>query len=418
MAKKNKKTENKSLGRVGRVEREQRLTKIVQYSTAAIIGIVVLVTLGGIILNQFVYPSQPILTINGEEILTRDFQTRVKLERDSLVNEYNLYFQFYYTSQDESLQSQYEYFLSQIQSQLQVDVVGQSVANQMIDEHFIMEEAKARGFEVTEEEITEYMYSLFGYFPDGEPPADEGTELLPTSTLSPTQLALITPTPSPEPVEEEEGTQEEVAPTPAATEEDTMTEEEFKDAYNNYLDRIGDLGANEEFMRDLIRRQLYREKLLDDLGNSLTPQEEQVWARHILVDDEETAKDILQQINDGGDFGDLARQFSTDSSNAPRGGDLGWFGRGMMVAAFEEAAFSGEIGEVVGPVETQFGFHLIQIIGHEMRPISDSQFQSNLQVALTELLNSIKEDAEVEFADGWQTRIPTEPNIMDIQPQQ
>lgn len=171
-------------------------------------------------------------------------------------------------------------------------------------------------------------------------------------------------------------------------------------------------------MRDLIRRQLYREKLLDDLGKGLTPQEEQVWARHILVADEETAKDLLQQINDGGDFGDLAAQFSTDTSNAPRGGDLGWFGRGMMVAEFEDAAFSGEVGEVVGPVETQFGFHLIQIIGHEMRPITDSQFQNNLQVALTELLNSIKEDAEVEFAEGWQTRIPTEPDILDIQPQQ
>ena len=87
----------------------------------------------------------------------------------------------------------------------------------------------------------------------------------------------------------------------------------------------------------------------------------QVSARHILVDTEEEANDILAQLNDGGDFNQLAADHSLDTSNASQGGDLGFFGRGQMVAPFEDAAFSLQEGETSGPVETSFGFHIIKV---------------------------------------------------------
>lgn len=82
-------------------------------------------------------------------------------------------------------------------------------------------------------------------------------------------------------------------------------------------------------------------------------------ARHILVSQEFEAKDLQKKIQEGKDFQDLAREHSSCPSGKS-GGDLGEFGRGMMVQPFEDAAFALQVGETSGPVRTQFGFHLIQ----------------------------------------------------------
>lgn len=86
----------------------------------------------------------------------------------------------------------------------------------------------------------------------------------------------------------------------------------------------------------------------------------QVKASHILVPYEDQAMQIIEKINAGADFADMAKRFSRCPSGK-KGGNLGWFGRGMMVPEFETAAFEAEKGKVVGPVKTQFGFHLILV---------------------------------------------------------
>ncbi len=88
---------------------------------------------------------------------------------------------------------------------------------------------------------------------------------------------------------------------------------------------------------------------------------ETVRAKHILTDTEEKCAEILEAIEKNEkSFEDAAKEFSTCPSGA-KGGDLGAFGRGQMVKEFEDAAFSAEIGAVVGPVKTQFGYHLIKV---------------------------------------------------------
>ena len=87
----------------------------------------------------------------------------------------------------------------------------------------------------------------------------------------------------------------------------------------------------------------------------------QVKASHILVNDEATAKRLLERLQKGEDFAALAKQFSCCPSKR-NGGDLGWFKRGQMVREFEDAAFRGAKGAVVGPVKTDFGWHLIKIL--------------------------------------------------------
>lgn len=83
-------------------------------------------------------------------------------------------------------------------------------------------------------------------------------------------------------------------------------------------------------------------------------------ARHILVPTEKDSLELKSQIDAGADFAELAKQHSTCPSGKS-GGDLGEFGRGQMVAEFDAACFDGEVGTCIGPVKTQFGYHLIEV---------------------------------------------------------
>ena len=87
-------------------------------------------------------------------------------------------------------------------------------------------------------------------------------------------------------------------------------------------------------------------------------------ARHILVATEQECTDLKQKIADGEDFADVAKEHSTCPSGR-EGGKLGEFSPGMMVAEFDKVVFSEEVGVVNGPIETQFGFHLIEITNRD-----------------------------------------------------
>lgn len=84
-------------------------------------------------------------------------------------------------------------------------------------------------------------------------------------------------------------------------------------------------------------------------------------ARHILVDDEKLCEELKTKILDGLDFAEAAREHSTCSS-ARRGGDLGSFGPGQMVKEFDEVVFSADLNELLGPIKTQFGYHLLEVM--------------------------------------------------------
>jgi peptidyl-prolyl cis-trans isomerase C len=84
-------------------------------------------------------------------------------------------------------------------------------------------------------------------------------------------------------------------------------------------------------------------------------------AAHILVATEEMANSLKAELDGGADFSELAKAKSTDKGSGANGGDLGWFGLGMMVKPFEDAVVSAEIGKVAGPVQSDFGWHLILV---------------------------------------------------------
>ncbi|RKD73442.1 foldase protein PrsA [Sinobaca qinghaiensis] len=100
----------------------------------------------------------------------------------------------------------------------------------------------------------------------------------------------------------------------------------------------------------------YYEENKEDLGEPA-----QVEASHILTEDKETAEEIKAKLDNGENFAEIAEEYSTDTASAENGGELGFFGTGEMAEAFEKAAFDMEPGEISEPVETEFGFHIINV---------------------------------------------------------
>ena len=125
---------------------------------------------------------------------------------------------------------------------------------------------------------------------------------------------------------------------------------------------------DEDDLRDQIYPAVLQEKALmeevditdEELKEEYESRKTEIKAQHILVDDEETANEVKEKIDNGEDFAELAEEYSTDGS-AENGGDLGYFSKGDMVPAFEQAAFDMEVDEVSDPVQSQHGFHIIKV---------------------------------------------------------
>ncbi|MCE4050656.1 MULTISPECIES: peptidylprolyl isomerase [Bacillaceae] len=133
---------------------------------------------------------------------------------------------------------------------------------------------------------------------------------------------------------------------------------------------------------------------------------EQVEASHILVADEKTAKEVKQKLDDGEDFADLAKEYSTDTATKENGGELGYFSSGQMVEEFEKAAFAMDVDEISDPVETTNGWHIIKVTGHKdaveaklddhKDEIKDTVFESKMNTEYSTWLEEVKADYDIK----------------------
>lgn len=134
---------------------------------------------------------------------------------------------------------------------------------------------------------------------------------------------------------------------------------------------------------------------------------EQIRASHILVSTEEEANEILSQLRAGADFATLAKEKSIDPATKDTGGDLGFFSRGKMTPAFEEAAFALGVGEISEVVKTPYGYHIIQL--EEKKPaykatlelareeIKETLAQQKVWTKRSTFLEDLKEEAKIEI---------------------
>jgi parvulin-like peptidyl-prolyl isomerase len=124
---------------------------------------------------------------------------------------------------------------------------------------------------------------------------------------------------------------------------------------------------------------------------------EQVHARHILVGTQELADKLYADLQaDPDSFAQLAQENSIDTGTAPNGGDLGWFTRGVMVEPFEQVAFELAPDAISEPVQTQFGWHIIQVLDHQDdRALTDEQIQQTIQAETDRWLADERENASI-----------------------
>lgn len=166
---------------------------------------------------------------------------------------------------------------------------------------------------------------------------------------------------------------------------------------------------NEKALRDFYWVQLMQDRISDetvrawyDKNIAAAAPEQEAHARHILVDTEAQATAIAAEIAAGKSFEDAANEHSRDGSGAD-GGDLGWFARDDMVEAFGNAVFSMEPGDISAPVQSQFGWHLIQVIAFREMPkptFEEAEEDIFRQLARDEgqkLIESLREEAKIEI---------------------
>ncbi len=185
-------------------------------------------------------------------------------------------------------------------------------------------------------------------------------------------------------------------------------------------------GLSEADVRQILKQQLVLEKAVApqvkvsdadikayfDKNHQLFDKPEQVKARHVLVADPKTAQTVLAKLKadpSDANWAALAKQYSTDPSSKEKGGDLGYFGRGQMVPAFQDAAFSAKVGQIVGPVHSQFGYHVIQV--EDRKPAQKATLASahdQIKTQLTQqqqsqavpvFLQSLRSSAKIDVYD-------------------
>jgi parvulin-like peptidyl-prolyl isomerase len=406
---------------VARLQRENQQSRIILYAFIGIVVAVLLLLGYGFLDINYLQLQRPVAKVGDVEILVNQFEPRVRMQRQQLLGQYSMFKQYEQFGMDVQTQ------LTQIETQLNSpETVGQSALDQMINEQLIRLEAEKRGITVSDAELVEAKQSSFSYYPNGTPTTaatptevvmpEIPAEVFDLVTMTPTPAATATPefTPTATLVPEATATAGPTStPEPTAT---PYTQEGFESKFNDSKDALMKLGLKEKDYLAFFDLQILQTKLTEEITADVPHVEKQIWARHILVADEATALSIIERLKNGEDFADLARKLSTDTGSAANGGDLGWFGTGAMVPAFETAAFALEkSGDyTLTPVKSDFGYHIIQLIAKQDRPLTAEQYDAAKNKAFQDWLTAARTEYGVETFDIWKEHVPTEPNFVTI----
>ncbi len=457
MAKKPKSQNIKTKKPLARTHREAQQIRLIVI-VSVVVGIIILGLVGyGAIDQLVVRPRKPVAEVGDTVIRVSEYQSYVQYTRAQLLNQTFQYYTFY--QQFGEFGASFLQTAQSLASQLaQPETLARSVLDEMIDNQVIKDEAEKMGITASDAEVDEAIQTAFGFFPDGTPTPTMTVTVQPTPTLSETQLAFVTPTSTPTQIESDD-TEVEVTPNQSEQDEDNEvsadtdeTSEDPEDAQTDdtasaELETIDDLdtetilptetltptpyttqafGENiAEFnrgysaynfgisnLREIFRVQILREKMTEIITADLAPLRDEIWARHILVETEETASEVLERLEQNEDFAKLAAEYSTDESNRERGGDLGWFNDTTMVAPFSEAAFNLNVGDISDPIETGFGFHIIQVLGKREAQIMPNEFEQIKSIEFNTWLSeqrNLRDD--IIIYDEWERNVPRTPEL-------
>lgn len=425
-----------------RAEREAQLERIVVLTTTIVITVVVVLLVGTFIYQQLILPNLAVASVEGQNITVTQFQQRVRFERVLHIQRLNNVINFYQQiGQDINQLLQQEPYSTWWNELRLPEQMGNRVVNDLVNDALVRSTAAELGITVTEEQVQQAIDDFFGF--QSPLPFVNGVQITPTPTevpsLTPTLLVSRTPSPTPTITLTPTGTPSPTVPPtspftatptlevtatgtpfptlpPTPTFTDNQRIDDFNESLNSFYDLIvAQTGMSYSDIRAYFEVQALRKAVCEAVcGVGETATYAQV--RHILVATEEEANQVIASLNAGESFADLARALSTDTGSGAQGGNLGWAPISPYVTnyvdEFAAAARDAAVGAISAPVQSQFGYHIIQVMAREERPIDEATAEQARQKALDAWFESQRtaEGAQIAtFANVWGGNVPEDP---------
>jgi len=383
-------------------QREERQKKIIIISTIAVLVIVIGLVVYGVIDRYVLRDRTPVIELESYTITADQFEQQVRWQRRNLIIDIDqILMTFQQLGGTPEIFGYFEQQLLQSTTKLsQPILVGQDVLQEMTDTIIMMVEAEKMGISVDEASVNREIQEAFGYYANGTPTPQ------PTQDLPGGGAEDVLPTETPQTASNDQEPDPTATPLLVPTE---YTEELFQNNYQEFLISIKDSGIKEKTIREIVKFSAIRREVFTAITDNVEQTQEQVWIRHILVEDEDTALEVAQKLAEGADFAELAAQYSLDESNKDNGGDLGWFARGRMVQPFDEAAFGLEVGQISDPVQTDFGWHILESLGKEDRLLDPTSIDQLKNQAFSDWLEEKKAEYQPVVNEDWVKFVPAEP---------
>ncbi len=404
-----------------RARRHERQTRQIWLAVAAIVGLLLIVVVIGLVNELALKPGQPVAVVNGAEISMREWQERVRLQRAQLI----IGIENLAEALGQDIGQVQQFAGQQINLLMDDQSLGQIVLDEMIDDELIRQGADARGIEVSDADVQQRIEESFNYYGGALPtPTSTPTETpIPTPSLTPIPTAVITevvPTETPFPTPTLGPTS---TPLPTPT---PLSEEAFRQDYEETITSFEDLGVSEEEFRQFVRAQLYRERLQEAIGEEeeASDQAEQVSFYYLAFDSKEEADQNLAEIETG-DFltvwNTVRSQADTPPESTATANELIWRTadnvESLLGSEVAQAAFELPVGEPSGVLlqvaDTEEGadrYYIIQVSGREVRPLTERAIEVAKQQALQAWLDSQRATG-VETFERWRANVPTQPAL-------
>lgn len=396
-------------------KQEQQLRRL-RLGAYIVGGLLLLVLVVGLVNEFLIVPNRAVAVVNGEEISLSQWRDRVTYERAQRV----VFLENQYTSFDGNVGIIQQFAGQTINDLLDSEGLGQAVLNQMVDEVAIRQAAQERGIAISEADVDAFIGESFNYF-DGESPTPIPTAtatIVPTPSLTPIPTAVITevvPTNTPFPTATLGPT---ATPRPTAT---PVSAESFKTELDDLVSKLTALGAKESIYRSVIEAQLYRERLADALAEeqNLPTDGEQVNLFLISSTSEEEAQELLAMVEADGYLTVWNTIRSGEAEVEASASEI--LGRLQDDLAQElddniaEEAFALELDTPSGLLERDMGdetktYYIIQVSGREVKPLSDSRYESNKLQAVSNFIDT-QLTGKLELTDMASGRAPSVPVI-------
>jgi parvulin-like peptidyl-prolyl isomerase len=396
-----------------RREIQARRQRMVRWGVAAA-GLLALIVLAGGLFYEYVYkPNQTLATVGAVSISRQDYWKSRAIGLYEQAMQYQDFAQFVGPDQQGQYLALAQQSLAQLPTVWGSTDVDPASLQKMVDDQIYLQGMDDLGLDMSEDEIRTFALNRFA--PPGAPliaPSPTATLTAERAAMATSTAAALFATPLASPVAATPvagtsvastpvassprlatpvagtpgATPLAIAPTaPAATPNPAEARATAEAGFAQFAAQVFPLAhlSQEDYERLVAAPALARQKVGDALAATVGQSAPQVRAAHILLPTREEAEAARARVTEGGeDFATVARELSTDEASAANGGELGWFTREEMVAPFAEAAFALEPGAISEPVESEFGWHVIQVQERDPeRPLTDLQINRLQQTA-------------------------------------